>query len=276
MGPERVRAELRRPAAARRAGGRPAGAPSPVRGERPALHRGVARLRGRVVAGGAARGARGPGGRRRGHDADRPLDHLHDLPRGPRAQQGARNLGRARRHRCHRGVADRRSARLRPRVAVDLLHQHPVRTGGGCTGAAAAEREPGRGDAEKLRPRRGADRHRRARPAGVRARRGAGHGLGLHADDPRARWLGRAARCLRADRVAPPLTAGAAARPALARARRCEHGAAPGRHARRRDAVRPHSTRSRCSAIRPSRSGSARWCSRLGRRAALWLPKARS
>ena len=40
----------------------------------------VAHVRARLVAGGAARGPRGPGPRRRDHDPDRPLDHLHDLP----------------------------------------------------------------------------------------------------------------------------------------------------------------------------------------------------
>jgi MFS family permease len=51
----------------------------------------------------------------------------NDLSPGPRAQQGARHLGRARRHRRHRGVADRRPARRRPRLGVDLLHQHSPR-----------------------------------------------------------------------------------------------------------------------------------------------------
>ena len=97
-----------------------------------------------------------PGRRRRDHDPDRPLDHLHDLPRGLRAQQGARDLGRARRHRRHRGVADRRPARRRPRLGVDLLHQHPGRPGRARAVARAPAREPGRADAAKLRPRRGA------------------------------------------------------------------------------------------------------------------------
>ena len=45
----------------------------------------------------AARVVQGAGGR--DHDPDRPVDHLHDLPGGRRAEQGARDLGRARRHR---------------------------------------------------------------------------------------------------------------------------------------------------------------------------------
>ena len=63
----------------------------------------------------AARVVQGVG--RGDHDPDRPVDHLDDLLRRLRAQQGARDLGRARRHRRHRGVADRRPARRRPRLA---------------------------------------------------------------------------------------------------------------------------------------------------------------
>ena len=153
VGAERLRAHLRRPALARRTGGRPARAPSPVHDWCRALHGRVAPLRARLVAGGAPCGPRGPGRRRRDHDPDRPLDHLHDLSRGPRAQQGARDLGRARRHRRHRGVADRRPARRRPRLGVDLLHQHPPRPGRARAVARAPAREPGaRGRGEATTP----------------------------------------------------------------------------------------------------------------------------
>src|SRR5262249_3666401 len=96
---------------------------------------------------------------------DRPVGHLHDLYRGRRAEQGARDLGRARRHRRHHGVADRRSARGRPRLAVDLLHQHPGRPGRARAGARAPAREPGIADPAQLRPRRGAPPPPPARPA---------------------------------------------------------------------------------------------------------------
>ncbi len=69
------------------------------------------------------------------------------FPRGLRAEQGARDLGRARRHRRHRGMADRRPARRRPRLGVDLLHQHPPRPGRARAVAPAPAREPGRADA---------------------------------------------------------------------------------------------------------------------------------
>ena len=117
VGAERLRPHLRRPALARRTRGRPARTPACVHGRCPGLHGRVAHVRARLVTGGAPRGPRGAGRRRRDHDADRPVDHLHHVHGGLRAEQGARDLGRARRHRRHRGVADRRPARRRPRLA---------------------------------------------------------------------------------------------------------------------------------------------------------------
>jgi hypothetical protein len=99
VGAERLRPGLRRPAAARRPRGRPARPPSRVPGRCPVVHGRVAHVRARLVAGCSACGPRGPGRRRRDHDSHRPVDHLHDLHRGLRAEQGARDLGRARRHR---------------------------------------------------------------------------------------------------------------------------------------------------------------------------------
>src|SRR5918999_1194220 len=50
-------------------------------------------------------------GRRRGdHDTDGALDRHHDVRGGRGAKQGARDLGLARRHRRHGGLADRRPA----------------------------------------------------------------------------------------------------------------------------------------------------------------------
>jgi MFS family permease len=56
-------------------------------------------VRARVVAGSADCGSRRPGRRRRGHDPDRAIDHLNDVHRGVRAEQGTRGLGRTRRDR---------------------------------------------------------------------------------------------------------------------------------------------------------------------------------
>ena len=83
------------------------------------------------------------GDRRRDHDPDRALDHHDAVPGGSRAQQGARYLGSARRLRRDDGVADRRSPRRRPRLGMDLLHQHPVRPGRARALPAPAAREPG-------------------------------------------------------------------------------------------------------------------------------------
>src|SRR5215467_2574440 len=90
------------------------------------------------------------------------------------ADQGAGDLGRTRRHRRHHGVADRRPARRRPRLAVDLLHQRSHRPGRARAVAGAAAREPGRADPAKLRSGRGADDHRCAGPARLRGRQGPG------------------------------------------------------------------------------------------------------
>src|SRR4029453_7030828 len=134
-------------------------------------------------------------------------------------------------------VAGRRPARGRPRLGVDLLHQHPLRPRRARAVASAPAREPGRADAAELRPPRGADGHRGARSARLRARRGAGRRLGRRADDLPVRRLGRAPCCLRADRVAPPRAARAAPLPPLAHARRRQPRDAPHRRRRGRHAV---------------------------------------
>ena len=64
---------------------------------------------------------------------------------------------------AHRGVADRRPARRRPRLGVDLLHQRAARRWSRSRSRRAAAREPGRGRAAQLRPGRRADGHRGAR-----------------------------------------------------------------------------------------------------------------
>ena len=72
LGPERLRADLRRPAAARRPDGRHPRPPPDVHGRRRALHRRLAARRPRAVAGLAALRARGAGRRRRDRRARRP------------------------------------------------------------------------------------------------------------------------------------------------------------------------------------------------------------
>ena len=99
------------------------------------------------------------------------------------------SLGGSRRH---GRVADRRSPRRRPRLAVDLLHQHPGRHRRARALPGAAQGEPGDDGRAELRPGRRADGHGRARRARLRGRRGADEGVGERADDRPPRRLRRA------------------------------------------------------------------------------------
>src|SRR5215475_697094 len=67
-----------------------------------------------------------------------------------RVEQGARDLEHDGRAGRHRGVADRRPARRRARLGVDLLHQHPRRAIRGRAVTGAFAREPGRAHAAEL------------------------------------------------------------------------------------------------------------------------------
>ena len=75
----------------------------------------------------ADRRARGAGPRRGDHLAGGALDRDDDLPRGRRAEQGARDLGRARRLGRRGGRALRRDPDQVPRLGVDLLRQRAGR-----------------------------------------------------------------------------------------------------------------------------------------------------
>ena len=136
------------------------------------------------------RRARHPGPRRRDHLAGRALDRHDHLRGGRRAQQGARDLGRARRRR-RRG---RRAARRRPdevlRLGVDLLHQRPGRRARVRARPALRAREPLRApDLAGRRRRR--DGHGRARAARLRDLAGARPRLELELDDRAPRGRGR-------------------------------------------------------------------------------------
>ena len=135
------------------------------------LHAGVAAVRPRVVARRADRGAGDPGRRRRDPDADRAVDHRHDLRGGRRAQQGAGHLGLAGRDRRDGRLADRRAAD-RAQLGVDLPHQRADRRRRAVPRAATAAGEPRGGRAARLRPRRRAVGDGGPRPARVRHRRG--------------------------------------------------------------------------------------------------------
>src|SRR5215831_6979802 len=77
----------------------------------------------------------------------------------------------------------------------------------------------------------------------ARGRRGTRRRLGRRTDNPAARRLGRAGRRLRADRVAPPRTAGAAAHLPLPDPGRRGRPDDPDRHRRGRHAVSPDALR---------------------------------
>ena len=85
----------------------------------------VARLRPRDIRGHADRRPRGAGRRRGDHLAGRAVDPHDHVRGGRRAQQGARHLGRDRRHRRRRGRAARRHPHRSAELVVDLLHQRP-------------------------------------------------------------------------------------------------------------------------------------------------------
>ena len=88
-------------------------------------------------------------GRDRGlHGPGRPVDHHHELRRGPRPQQGARRLHRHRRDRLLARPRHRRPAH-RDRLALGVPAARPRRP-----------RHPGRGDPARARP--------GPRPAGAR------------------------------------------------------------------------------------------------------------
>ena len=127
VGRQRLHARVRRPAAARRAGERPARAP-PALPRRPrAVRRRLAGRRLRDLLRGPDRGARGPGHRRRAALARGARAADRDLPGGPRAQHRARRLGRPGRHRRDAGRGRRRRAGRLARLGMDLLRQRAGR-----------------------------------------------------------------------------------------------------------------------------------------------------
>ena len=85
VGAERLPAELRRPAAARRARRRPARAPARVHGRHRPVRARLARVRAGRLVRGADRGPRHPGRRGGDHDPDRALDRDDHLRGGRRS-----------------------------------------------------------------------------------------------------------------------------------------------------------------------------------------------
>ena len=129
-------------------------------------------LGGLAPSGGAVDRRAGPAGTRRGgDDARRALDPDDDVSRGPRAQQGARRLGRRRGLGRHDRPASRRRDRGDRRLGVDLLPQRSRRRRGDRAEPRSARRDPGARRGSPFRSRRGGDRDGRAFAARVCLRR---------------------------------------------------------------------------------------------------------
>ena len=168
MGGDRLRAHVRRLSAARRSRRGSARPPPDPDARAGRVHGGFAGVRARDRRGVPDRKPGGSGSGRGGHAARRPVDRDEHVPRGRRAQQGARDLGRARCHRRDRRADHRRGSHPVRRMAVHLLSKRPDR--GGRAGARTADRprQPARHDAPAVRRARRDLRHRRAGAARVR------------------------------------------------------------------------------------------------------------
>ena len=196
VGPQRLRARLRRVPAARWTHRRPARPAADLRRGDDSLHVRLAPLRPRVERRIADRRPRDPGSRRRVHhprSARDPRDHVH---RRPRAEHRSRRVGRGRRLRRRGRRALRRHPHRPALVGVDLLRQHPGRPRRPGADAAPPLREPGPARPELRRAGRGA-RHVGPVDARPRDHPGPRLGLGLRRDDRRLRGVGRAARVVR-------------------------------------------------------------------------------
>ena len=111
-------------------------------------------------------------GRRRGA-ARRAVDRDEHVPRGRRAEQGARDLGRHRRQRGDRRRAGRRRPHPVRGLAVHLLPERRRRRGRAAAGPAGGAGEQAARRAPPLRPARRHHRDRRPGAGGVRDLAGA-------------------------------------------------------------------------------------------------------
>ena len=159
LGRQRLHARVRRLPAARRPRRRPARAARGVRRRPGAVRARLAGRRPRAERADARRRARRAGARRRGRRAGDALDPHDRLHRGPRAQPGARAVGRDGRDRRRLGRAARRPADRDAELALDPDHQRADRAARArsprCASCAPGGRDAG-ADAP-VRPRRRAD-----------------------------------------------------------------------------------------------------------------------
>ena len=142
VGGDRLRAHVRWPAAVGWPRRRSAWPPACPDGRARPVHGRVAGLRARDQRGLPDRDPGHPRGRCGDHAARRPVDRDEHVPGGRRAQQGARDLGRARRRRCDRRADRRRASHPLRRMAVHLLPERPDRPGRTGAGTEDRAREP--------------------------------------------------------------------------------------------------------------------------------------
>ena len=166
MGGQRLRADLRRAAAARRPGRGPARPPQDVHRRAAAVLRRLAGRRVRHLPGLLALGPRGAGRRRRARRPGRAVADHHHLPRRRGAHAGVRRVRRdERRRRRDRPDRRRRIDHLRL-VAVGAVRQRADRRRGRAGRTAGAGRDPA--PPRPVRPARRAHRHRRDHRPGLR------------------------------------------------------------------------------------------------------------
>ncbi len=136
VGGQRLRTDLRRPAATRRAGrGHPRPPPGLHRRDHPVLA-GLAGWRFRHHAGLAAHRPRDPGRRRRHRRPDGTIPGRHHVPGGAAAQPGDGRLRRDEYRRRRSRPAGRRPAHHVSVLALGAVRQRPDRRGGRPDGAA--------------------------------------------------------------------------------------------------------------------------------------------
>ena len=191
MGGDRVRAHLWRLPVARRPGRGSPWSPPDADDRTGRIHRGLARLRARDRRCVPDREPRGAGCGRSDHAARRPLDRHEHVPRGPRAEQGARDLGRTRRRRGDRRADRRRRAHPLRRLAVHLLSERADRGGGAGARTAGRPREPAGHHSPPVRRARRDRRDGRPRPPRRRDLASASVRLGRDQDDRAPRRIGR-------------------------------------------------------------------------------------
>ena len=223
LGRERVPAHLRRLPASRRPARRPLRPPAPLPRRHRALHRRLARVRPRAVAGVPDRRPGGAGARRRGRLGGRALADDDALHRAGRAGEGDGRLRLRRRRRRQPRRAARRGPHRRAQLALDLPRQRPGRRAScSCSRSGSCRPAAGQGAARRLDVAGAVTVTASLHARRLRDRERQRGGLDLAADAGRARRGGRAARRLPRDRVAGRVAADAARPLPAAQRRRLE------------------------------------------------------